>query len=145
MTCWCLEPIFGDACQAVPSDAAQAICLMCGHGLNSGTTITILPIGPGAAPCQILPDRHGSLDGDSRIGPIPIRDTNPRYQSETQYLQAKLGAIAEKRQSGDCLLFVSAAGRIKLGSGSKEETKRILVSSSRLPNFNQLLVIRTRF
>jgi len=45
-------------------------------------------------------------------------------QSQTQYLQLKLGAIAERRQSGDCLLFVSSLSPLPAKSSGEEDTKR---------------------
>ena len=45
-------------------------------------------------------------------------------QSETQYLQLKLGAIAERSQSGDCLRFVSSLSPLPDKSSREEDTKR---------------------
>jgi hypothetical protein len=67
---------------------------MYGHGHSSSASITILPIGPWSLRCQILPDSHESLDGNSRIGP---------FQSEKQYLDENLRVIAERQQRGNLL------------------------------------------
>ena len=56
-------------------------------------------------------------------GVMEILGLDP-YQSQTQYLQAKLGAIAERRQSGDCHRFVSSLSPLLVKSSGEVDTKR---------------------
>ena len=73
---------------------------------------------------RLICDRHGSLDGNSRVGRAKLS------QPETQYLEGILRCIAERRQSGNlfplCLLSVStisANSRKKwIQSGDIEDT-----------------------
>jgi hypothetical protein len=95
-----------------------------GHGLSSSTSITILPIGPGVPPCQILPDSHKGIDGNSGIGPIPIPDAIPRRS---------LRVISQWKYSGNSLLlyfhFVAALFPLALVFARVEATRRKYIST----------------
>jgi len=81
-------------------------------------------------------DRHGSPDGNSGIGTLPIPDAIPPAEAWSY-----CGEETEWRLSPLRLLSVSTTGQVIRRRGYKEETEWILVSSSRLPNFNQSKVI----
>jgi hypothetical protein len=72
-------------------------------------------------------------------GVMEILGLDP-YQSETQYLEGFLREVAQWRQSGclspPCLLSVSTIDRRSERSGYKVETKRIHVSTIKLPIYN---------